>query len=998
MTSSVLDAIVHYLGYIDQPGYVDLASGSLDHIGSKRFTLCQAKNHMSVVGTFGIWGAGHQHCELTQSSFTPLVYIAEADTLFEAEQIHRKVWSQGCVPFLLIVVSDSIIHCNGFSYNSTQWADCVEQVEIADVEKRNLLSHLKSRYLRSSLVWRDYAIDTRNRIDTKLLSSLEELNKIYSVGNGSCPCLSPSIANRLIGKFVYLCMLYDRKILSSEWIQEYAPSIDLEDQNTTWITRDVWALFDKIDELFNGSVFPIRSAERRQIKVGHIAFLRQVIRHGADVSSSGIQLSFIDIHFASLQTETVSAVYEKFLETEDCHKKRIDGAFYTPPFLVDYIVDKADQLVEIRPGRSIFDPSCGSGAFLVSALRRIIEKKLNSKKTSTLSPSVLKKLVTDSIFATEKNLSACQVAAFSCYITILDYLSERDIKQVISGDEESPLFPPLVGTNIIHTDFFDLSKQRALPSKFDLVLGNPPWQKVDDISPQSGVELLSNINEYQVDQKEAAELFAWKAGERLQSSGVMALLMPTKSFVSPSAKTFACSFAKKFHIQGLSNFSHLRYRLFSSARQPATAIFCLANSEDSFDNETWVFSPYLNDLPISQNGKPWVIIENQAEVRKYPSHIVFESPDSIFDKTVLRPIDQRVLSFCNDKMKTGVLSSFNDLFKQANLNISRGGSPNQTNLNSNKLLGGDKNKENYFKYKLHINKDIDNWIEPEKTYELTSAELDEVPNNFKARFSGNIVVVPRSMNEAYFIREPIGFNSSLNAIYSESKRNSRQQIRLLKAIEKYLNSNFVRYLFALYGRLWIIDRTRLEVGDFRKIPIPISSALDERIDVILKSQDNKLDRVLAKLFNFDDITVRSVEEYLQFRCGFEDAQLPEKAFSGPQDNDIDAYITALENRLRTFVCDGSGFKVSPVKYDNNSLSIVSIRYQDNVHEASDSIAIDEVLNEYEKTGFGVLNSNPFIHYDEQSFTAHLIKPFEKSAWTLEKAYDDSQKIISRYME
>ncbi|HWJ10629.1 MAG TPA: N-6 DNA methylase [Nocardioides sp.] len=50
-------------------------------------------------------------------------------------------------------------------------------------------------------------------------------------------------------------------------------------------------------------------------------------------------------------------------------ERRRRGAFYTPPELVDWVLDRA--LPERPAGASVLDPACGAGHFLVAAARRV---------------------------------------------------------------------------------------------------------------------------------------------------------------------------------------------------------------------------------------------------------------------------------------------------------------------------------------------------------------------------------------------------------------------------------------------------------------------------------------------------------------------------------------------------------------------------------------------------------------------------------------------------
>ena len=83
-------------------------------------------------------------------------------------------------------------------------------------------------------------------------------------------------------------------------------------------------------------------------------------------------------------------------------------------------------------------------------------------------------MVCNNIFGIDKDYDAIQVAIFSIYLTLLDYQKPADIEKF--------KFPDLYGTNLIHSDAFDLENEnlKELEERklhFDYVIGNPPWKR-----------------------------------------------------------------------------------------------------------------------------------------------------------------------------------------------------------------------------------------------------------------------------------------------------------------------------------------------------------------------------------------------------------------------------------------------------------------------------------------------------------------------------------------
>ena len=84
-------------------------------------------------------------------------------------------------------------------------------------------------------------------------------------------------------------------------------------------------------------------------------------RHGREEMASK-QLRLWGYDFEYMPISLISAVYDRFLK-EEADKKNAEGAFYTPTFLADMVVNQIwDELSDEQRDRGIFcDPACGSG-------------------------------------------------------------------------------------------------------------------------------------------------------------------------------------------------------------------------------------------------------------------------------------------------------------------------------------------------------------------------------------------------------------------------------------------------------------------------------------------------------------------------------------------------------------------------------------------------------------------------------------------------------------
>lgn len=138
---------------------------------------------------------------------------------------------------------------------------------------------------------------------------------------------------------------------------------------------------------FNGDLFPITAEEYQNITTQNYQVLKRLLK-GDDIEKG--QPSLFDFYdFSIIPIEFISNVYELFIGQDSQEE---EGAYYTPLFLVDYILkETVEKKINATNDCScrVLDPACGSGIFLVETLRKIIEKYI--KTGVDTSSEVLKK-------------------------------------------------------------------------------------------------------------------------------------------------------------------------------------------------------------------------------------------------------------------------------------------------------------------------------------------------------------------------------------------------------------------------------------------------------------------------------------------------------------------------------------------------------------------------------------------------------------------------------
>ena len=571
--------------------------------------------------------------EAATGSPVPVVYVCSADSEAQADEIHRLVWNQDIVPFLLVRTPKGIrlysgFEC-GFSEADSQAGVLEPLVEFNEIHSR--LPEFHADAIDSGAIWRARGDSVRPsaRVYWSLLENLKQLAKKFHAEYG----LPKSVIHPLIGKYVYLHYLQDRSFLSPRRLNEW--KIDPATVYGRNATRaGLKAICGKLDGFLNGRVFPLKFSGGNAPTEEHIQ--RVAAAFAGDTFAGGWQfhLPFTAFKFNFIPIETLSMIYEQFLhlpdkadtdEDEDEHSEgRKAGAYYTPIPVVNYMLSELDRHRRLQRGVRVFDPSCGSGAFLVQCYRRLIEREfihLGKKPVPTELATLLKR----HIFGVDMDEDACSVAEFSLYLTLLDYVEPSDLV-----DHPRFRLPTLRKKNIFKSDFFAF---QPFKKKFHWIAGNPPWlklvgKKTEERDARAMAWMEKNEKTMPVGDNSLAQAFAWRCREFMAVDAEAALLIPAMTLFEDFSTDFREAFFRDYRLHAVANFSNLAEDLFARrSRVPAAALFFGVRKRGSEPDDlemTTVFSPLVanqeSTRPLSAGNRKetWSITTNGDEVRELP--------------------------------------------------------------------------------------------------------------------------------------------------------------------------------------------------------------------------------------------------------------------------------------------------------------------------------------------------------------------------------------------
>lgn len=503
------------------------------------------------------------------------------------QALHKAIWNFNESPIAVIMENESVEVFNGFSMDE-------DDKLLERIGGEGILGDFSYFELVTGKTWLKYReeLSHKNRVDYKLLENIDATQKkLIDLG------LTQKVANALIGKIIFIRYLIDRKVqLHFQDIPKFWSNEDLCDllSNKERYIQFVKYLEDS-EKGFNGDLFRITPAEYVAIPQQALDVIIKLLK-GIEIRTG--QLSLFKLYdFSILPVEFISCVYEKFIGKENQNN---EGAYYTPTFLVDYIIQHSiGKHFESTHNYDckVLDPACGSGIFLVESLRRIIDKFIienaiseEQRNTDTFR-NQLRQLVRDNIYGIDKDESAVQVAIFSIYLTLLDYQNPADI-----GNFK---FPNLLGTNLICSDAFDTSNEhlRRLSEReiqFDYIIGNPPWMRGRIARDAEGKVITPTYVRYLhetgqlsiVGNKELAQAFVLRSMDFATANTQMALVLTSKVLYNLQSGSFRRHILETTYIDQVFELAPVRKEIFISSNDSAIAPACVlffrkANGEDT---------------------------------------------------------------------------------------------------------------------------------------------------------------------------------------------------------------------------------------------------------------------------------------------------------------------------------------------------------------------------------------------------------------------------------
>jgi hypothetical protein len=679
--------------------------------------------------------------------------------------------------------------------------------------------------------------------------------------------------------------------------------------------HNLFTVFKEADEKYNSGLFDFKKDKlSKQLQLDN-KVLKGIFNE--------LYYPVSPYEFSVLSVEILGSAYEQFLGKQikltDKHKASIEekpevrkagGVYYTPQYIVDYIVEQTvGKLVEGKKPADvekikIVDPACGSGSFLIGAYQRLLtwyqnyykpkfeelsaiagSNEYNSKQRNdavkernklpltpdgALTSALKKQILLNNIYGVDIDTQAVEVTKLSLLLKCMEGETQSSMAaEMRFGERILPTLDNNIksGNSLIDLDFYDgefdftpgaekkikpFSWEKAFPEVFkgggfDVVIGNPPYI-------QSREAQLNELEKgYYYKHFETSEnqlntygLFLEKGIKILKQRGVLGMIIPNYWIATKNDEKLRDYLFKSNSTKEILNV----YRVFENAIVDTVTIV-IAKGRSLFENKVGIKSIDRDLTRISERlqaiaNKEWKL-----------------------EKEIKVDGDNVVISFQDDFSLAGsktIGDYFNLKFGVKLYQVGKG-KPPQTKRESESKVFEAQHKMSKDYYKLLRARNIQRYLIREENYWIKYGSHLAEPRNLEL-FQGMRILIQRIVSkeclDACLTEETLVCNTDVITLKPKTDIDCKVILAILssKLAGKYIKSKNVN-----------LDREafpKINTKTLESFPTPDFSKSD---NVIIKKIDPLVDAMIGLKKEKQQTTLPEKLESLQHRINYTDDKI-----------------------------------------------------------------------------------------------------------------------------
>jgi len=285
---------------------------------------------------------------------------------------------------------------------------------------------------------------------------------------------------RILDRLIFIRTAEDRKI-------EPNVLLGILRSGKANLYKQLVKVFRDFDDGFNSKLFALYYCEEWKASDKIIS---EVIK-GLYETKNGYRYDF-----SVISTDVLGGIYEQYLgfvqgrksEDKQKSKRKSQGIYYTPKYIVEFIVKETlgEVLKRTKPKEifkiKVLDPACGSGSFLTAAYDKILETL--TKQSPQISLFAKFDILKENIFGVDLDAQAVEIAQLNLLLKVLSQKTKLPTLQhnvasgnsLVSGSTET--LEKYFGSAYREQRPFNFEeefKEVFEQGGFDVVIGNPPY-------------------------------------------------------------------------------------------------------------------------------------------------------------------------------------------------------------------------------------------------------------------------------------------------------------------------------------------------------------------------------------------------------------------------------------------------------------------------------------------------------------------------------------------